>query len=91
MKVPVPHTQISADKQSLSFTLIYRGESVLCVVSRAALEIYFWLPPGADDAQLLTVFSGGFPRIEAVARRKLLAHPTSRLRLTDADFGQAKK
>ena len=89
MKVLVPEAQISADKQTLSFTLDWRGQTVTCVVPRKCLEVFFWLPPDADDARMVSVFGNGFARIEAVARRKLLAQPTRTLRLTHADFSNS--
>ncbi|MEZ2354251.1 DUF1488 family protein [Caballeronia sp. RCC_10] len=89
MKVLVPEAQISADKQTLSFTLDWRGQTVTCVVPRKCLEVFFWLPRDADDAHMVRVFGNGFARIEAAARRKLLAHPTQTLRLTHADFSNS--
>jgi hypothetical protein len=86
MKVLVPEAQISADKQTLSFVLVWRGENVTCIVPRKCLEAFFWLPSDADDTRTVRVFGNGFPRIEAVARRKLLANPASTVRLTHADF-----
>ena len=89
MRVLVPEAQISADKQTLTFVLEWRGETVTCGVPRQCLEVFFWLPPGADDARTVRVFGDGFARIEAVARRKLLAHPTRSIRLTGADFSNS--
>ncbi|MDR5785323.1 DUF1488 family protein [Caballeronia sp. LP003] len=86
MKVLVPEPQISTDKQALSFVIDWRGESVSCVVTRRCLEVFLWLPPDADDSRLVSVFRDGFARIEAVARRKLRARPTSLVRLTEGDF-----
>ena len=86
MKVLVPEPQIATDKQTLSFAIDWRGESVTCVVTRRCLEVFFWLPPKADDSRLVSVFRDGFARIEAVARRKLRARPTSHIRLTETDF-----
>jgi hypothetical protein len=62
----------------------WREEPVTCVVSRAALEAYFWLAPSADDARTLKVFHDGFGRIHAIAERKLLAHPSKHLELSTA-------
>ena len=59
-----------------------------CVVSRAALETYFWLMPDADDARTLKVFRNGFGRIHAIAERKLLAHPSKLLALWAPDFAK---
>ena len=55
---------------------------------RAALEACFWLPADADDAKMLKTFHDGVHRIHAVAHRKLLAHPSTRLELTTADFSR---
>ncbi|MDR5740152.1 DUF1488 family protein [Caballeronia sp. LZ016] len=62
MNVPVPEPQISADKQTLSFVIEWRGESVTCVVPRRCLEVFFWLAPNADDARLVSVFRVGLLR-----------------------------
>ncbi|MFM0140514.1 DUF1488 family protein [Caballeronia grimmiae] len=70
MKVLVPKAQIVADKQTLSFTLDLRGQTVTCVAPRKCLEVFFWLPPDADDARMVSVFGNGFARIESAARRK---------------------
>jgi hypothetical protein len=61
MKLLVPEPQISADKQTLSFVIGRRGESVTCVMPRRCLEVFFWLPPDADDARLVSVSRNGFP------------------------------
>ena len=88
LKAPPPELQISADQRTLTFVLPGRGEPVTCVVSRTALETYFWLAPNADDARTLTVFRNGLSRIHAVASRKLLAHPSKKLELSAADFAK---
>ena len=86
MKAPPPEPLISADKRSLTFVMHWREEPVTCVVSRAALEAYFWLVFGADDARTLKVFRDGFGRIHAIAERKLLAHRSKHFELSAADF-----
>jgi hypothetical protein len=88
MKSPVPEPQISADKNNLTFVLHRRGEPVTCIVSRSALETYFWLAPDADDIRTLKVFSNGFGRIHAIAERKLLAHPSKHVELSAPDFAK---
>ena len=88
MKAPPPEPLISADKRSLTFVMHWREERVTCVVSCAALEAYFWLAPGADDARTLKVFRDGFGRIHAIAERKLLAHRSKHLELSTADFAK---
>lgn len=80
--------QISADRRAVMFALVHRSGPVDCVISRAALEAYFWLTPNADDARMLKTFHEGSNRIHAIAHRKLLAHPASRLELTAADFSK---
>jgi len=86
MKAPPPEPLISADKRSLTFVMHWREERVTCVVSRTALEAYFWLASSADDARKLKVFRDGFGRIHAIAERKLLAHRSKHLELSTADF-----
>ena len=88
MKAPPPEPLISADKRSLTFVMHWRAQPVTCVVSRAALEAYFWLAPSADDARTLRVFRDGFGRIHAIAERKLLAHRWKHLELSTADFAK---
>jgi hypothetical protein len=88
MKAPPPEPLISADKRSLTFVMHWREEPVTCVVSRAALEAYFWLAPSADDARTLKVFRDGFARIRAIAERKLLAQRSKHLELSATDFAK---
>ncbi|MFM0327473.1 DUF1488 family protein [Caballeronia glebae] len=89
MKEPACAPQISTDKHSVSFTLMWQGACVTCVILRATLESDFWLPSNADDIRMLQVFGDGFSRIEAIAYRKLRAHPVDLLELTSADFAKA--
>ncbi|WP_350029401.1 MULTISPECIES: DUF1488 family protein [unclassified Caballeronia] len=79
-----PH--ISTARRGIGFSLAQKGNLVECTISRAALESYFWLPSDANDEKMLETFRNGTNRIHAVARRKLLAHPTLRLDLTTTDF-----
>jgi hypothetical protein len=58
------------------------------VTTIAALEAYFWLEPRASDAHILKTFRDGYGRIRAIAERKFLAHPATRLELTPADFAR---
>jgi hypothetical protein len=88
MKVHSPEPQVSADKRSVTFIMIWQGEPVTCVISRAALETYFWLAPGADDARTIRVFNNGFGRIHAVAERKLRARDSKHLELSTSDFAK---
>ena len=77
---------ISANRRGVSFVLASKLGAIECLISRAVLEAYFWLPPHADDARMLKTFHDGANRIRAIAHRKLLACPTARLELTTADF-----
>lgn len=79
-------SQISANRLGVTFILTSKLGAIECLVSRSVLETHFWLPPHADDARMLKTFHDGANRIRAVARRKLLAHPVTRLELTTADF-----
>jgi hypothetical protein len=78
MRLLVLEPQISADKQTLSFVIGRRGESITCVMPRRRMQVSFWLPHDADDARLVSVFRNEFSGIEAVARRQLLARSTRR-------------
>ena len=61
-----------------------------CLITREALEAYFWPAPSADDGRMIKVFRDGFSRIEATAQRKLLARPSAHLELTAADFSKSR-
>ncbi|MDR5784476.1 MULTISPECIES: DUF1488 family protein [unclassified Caballeronia] len=81
-------SQISANQRGVSFVLASKLGAIECLISRAVLEAYFWLPAQADDARMLKTFHDGENRIRAIAHRKLLAHPTTRFELTTADFSR---
>jgi hypothetical protein len=78
--------RISDDGRGVVFVVIFKGTSVECVISRAALESGFWLTPNADEARMIKIFLDGSRRIRAIAERRLLAHPAFRIELTAADF-----
>jgi hypothetical protein len=80
--------QISGDRRGVLFTLTSKSGPVECMILRVAMESYFWLPLDADDSKILRTFHDGSRRIQAIAYRKLLAHPASRLELTAADFAR---
>ncbi|SAL78653.1 hypothetical protein AWB67_05306 [Caballeronia terrestris] len=83
--------RIAADHRSVVFVITHKTRAIECVVARAALETHFWLTPDANDTKTLKTFHDGYRRIQAVAQRKLLAHPTARLELTAADFVRSEK
>jgi hypothetical protein len=80
--------QVQANRRGVTFSLERAHGTIECIVSIAALETYFWLEPRADDARILKTFRNGYGRIRAIAERKLLAHPSTRLELTPADFAR---
>jgi len=80
--------QISSDRRGVLFTLTSRNGPIECMILRVAMESYFWLPLDADDAKMLRTFHDGSRRIQAIAHRKLLAHPAPRVELTPADFAR---
>lgn len=80
--------QVLADGKGVAFALLMRNVAIECAVSAAALQTHFWLESNASDARILKTFRDGFPRIRAVAERKLLARPASRLELTPDDFAR---
>ena len=80
--------QISTNRRGVTFVLAGKHGPVECMIARAALEAFFWLPTDADDAKMLKTFHDGTKRIHAVAHRKLLAHPAAHLELTTADFSR---
>ncbi|WP_225032075.1 DUF1488 family protein [Paraburkholderia sp. XV] len=78
--------QVLANRRGVAFSVVHRGTPVECVITLAALEACFWLEPGADDARVLKRFSDGYRRIRAIAERRLLARPATRIELTLEDF-----
>ncbi|WP_028215400.1 DUF1488 family protein [Paraburkholderia mimosarum] len=78
--------QVLANRHGVTFCLIHRNSTIGCVITMPALEAYFWLEPRASDAIILKTFRDGYGRIRAIAERKLLARPATRLELTPADF-----
>lgn len=54
------------------FEEVVGGRAGQCSIERDALELYFWLPIGANDARLLKAFGDGQRRVSAIAERKAL-------------------
>jgi hypothetical protein len=77
---------VSPDGRGIVFHLSGNRCEVECVITREALEEYFWLPSGADSARMLKTFADGRQRIIATAERKMRAHSDQTVRLTIADF-----
>jgi hypothetical protein len=86
MKISDCEPSVSPDGNAVTFTLSVRGHEAQAVITRDALEKYFWLPPGADVTRTLRTFEDGHSRIISVAQRKFLARPEEQLSLTARDF-----
>jgi hypothetical protein len=80
--------QVLANRLGVEFCLIRQSSTIGCVITIEALEEYFWLEPRAGDARILKTFRDGYGRICAIAERKWLARPATRLELTPADFAR---
>jgi hypothetical protein len=80
--------QVLANRLGVELYLERQNSAIGCVITIAALEAYFWLEPRASDARILKTFRDGYGRIRAIAERKWLAHPATRLELTPADFAR---
>jgi len=83
-----PDAVVSGDRNLVVFDAHIRERSVQCSIAREALELYFWAPAGATDAQLLKSFFDGRKRIEAIVSRKLLATPGEAVGLSMSDFAR---
>jgi hypothetical protein len=64
------------------------GCEVKSLISRAALEQYFWLRPDANAERVLRTFAAGHQRISALAQRIALKSGASEIRLDAADFAR---
>ncbi|MFD1557120.1 DUF1488 family protein [Paraburkholderia silviterrae] len=80
---------LSADGQLVLFVISTRNQSVQCSISREALEQYFWLPAGANDARTLKAFIDGQQRITAAAERRMLKSSGAPIALTAAEFARS--
>lgn len=80
--------QVLANRLGVEFYLARQNDTIGCVITIAALEAYFWLEPRASEARILKTFRDGYGRICAIAERKWLASPATRLELTPADFAR---
>ena len=83
-----PEAVVSGDRSFVIFDAHVRERSVQCSIAREALELYFWVPAGASDAQLLKSYSDGRRRIEAIVGRKILATPGEMIGLSVSDFAR---
>jgi Protein of unknown function (DUF1488) len=83
-----PEAVVSGDRSFVIFDAHVRERSVQCSIAREALELYFWVPAGASDAQLLKSYSDGRRRIEAIVGRKILATPGEMIGSSVSDFAR---
>jgi Protein of unknown function (DUF1488) len=83
-----PNAVVSADRNFVVFDAHLRERSVQCSIAREALELYFWAPSEASDAQLLKAYVHGRNRIEAIVSRKLLATLGETVALSISDFSR---
>jgi hypothetical protein len=83
-----PDAVVSGDRSFVVFDAHVGGRSVHCSIAREALELYFWAPAGATDAQLLKSYFDGRKRIEAIVCRKLLATQGEAVGLRMSDFAR---
>ncbi|MFM0277760.1 DUF1488 family protein [Paraburkholderia sediminicola] len=81
---------VSVERHVVSFVLSVRGRVLDCAIDVDALEQYFWLQQGANEARILKAFLDGSKRILAVAERKWLAHPNDKVSLTSRDFSMRR-
>lgn len=79
-------TFIEPDGAAVVFPVSAGGREVRCSITRDALELFFWLPPEANEARLLKAFTDGRSRIVALAVRIALRTRSDTLTLTAADF-----
>jgi hypothetical protein len=79
-------TFLESDGAAVVFPVSAGGREVRCLITRDALEQFFWLPAEANEARVLKVFSDGRGRIVALAARMALRAGTESLTLTAADF-----
>jgi len=83
-----PDAVVSSDRSFVIFDAHVRERSVQCSIACEALELYFWAPAGASDAQLLKSYADGRKRIEAIVYRKLLATQGEAVGLSMSDFAR---
>jgi hypothetical protein len=79
-------TFLESDGGAVVFHVSAGGREVRCSISRDALELFFWLPPEANEARVLKAFSDGRSRIVALAVRMALRARSDNLTLMASDF-----
>jgi hypothetical protein len=74
--------------RAVMFTVVAAGREVKTLITKAALEQYFWLSPDADESHVLRTFSDGRHRITAVTQRMALRSGATEVRLDAEDFAR---
>ena len=82
----VSEIALAIDGTVVEFPLSVGGREVRCLLTRDALEQFFWLPPDANEARVRKVFADGRNRIFALAVRRAMRAKTDSLKLTASDF-----
>jgi hypothetical protein len=77
---------LSADGRVITFEIDVLGSTFTCLITRHALERYFWLEAEASEARVLKAFEDGRARITALATRKILARRRVPVLLKAEDF-----
>ena len=72
--------------QAVRFTVVTAGREVKALITRTALEQYFWLGPDASEGRVLRIFADGRQRITAVTQRVALRSGATEVRLDAEDF-----
>jgi len=68
--------RLSDDGKLIHFVALWHDQSVLCAISREALEQHFWAPDCATRERLSRAYWDGRMRISAAVERQLLrSHP----------------
>ncbi|MGV7245084.1 DUF1488 family protein [Caballeronia sp. M23-90] len=86
--ISLPEPRLSEDGRAVIFMVAAGGREVKSLISRAALEQYFWLRDDADAQCMLRTFAAGRHRIMALAQRVALKSGASEVRLEAADFAR---
>jgi hypothetical protein len=85
-KIRASETLLESDGAAVAFPFFAGGRAVRCLITRDALEQFFWLPAHADEARVLKTFTDGRGRIVALALRMALRAKSDSLTLKASDF-----
>jgi hypothetical protein len=77
---------LTGDGTAVVFPILVGGREVRFLLTRDALEQFFWLPPDANEARVLKAFADGRNRILALAARRAMRAKADSLKLMASDF-----